>query len=82
VQESVSQVIRMGRSDRTLGVVSKGVPYWSWYAGGVGTCRWIHGDEDSMVYGASKPRFNDVRDVELHDLLKEEPVDIVLFDGC
>ena len=68
VKESVAQVIKMGRSERTFGVVSKGVPYWSWYAGGMGTCRWIHGDEDAVVQGDSRPRYIDVQDKQLVDL--------------
>jgi hypothetical protein len=82
VRESVAQVIHMGRSDQTFGVVSKGVPYWSWFAGGVGSCRWIHGNKDALVSGASKPEFNDLNKVELRELLKRDPVDVVLFDGC
>jgi hypothetical protein len=72
----------MGRSNKTLGVVSKGVPYWSCFAGGIRTCQWIHGDKDSMVHGAAKPWLNNVKDVELNELLKDEPVDVILFYGC
>jgi hypothetical protein len=35
-----------------------------------------------MVYGALKPEFNHLHKVELQELLKRDPVDIVLFDGC
>ncbi len=48
-----------------MGVISLGVPYWSWFAGGVGQCRWIHGDEDCMVCGVSRPRFVDGTDILL-----------------
>jgi hypothetical protein len=72
----------MGRSKRMFGVVSSGTPYWSWFAGNIGDCKWIHGNKDAIVHGAAKPRFVDVRDTGLHNLLKEEAVETVLFDGC
>jgi hypothetical protein len=78
----VAQVIHMGRSDRTFGVVSKGVPYWSCFAGGIGRCQWIHGNKDALVFGASKPEFNHLHKVELQELLKRDPMDVALFDGC
>jgi hypothetical protein len=65
-----------------MGVVSVGVPYWSWFAGSVGTCHWIHGDEDAMVHGIDKPRFVEGKEMTLKDLMRDDPVKIVLFDGC
>jgi hypothetical protein len=48
----------------------------------MGTCQWVHGDEDALVYGTTRPRFVDVKFVELKELVSKEPVDVVLFDGC
>jgi hypothetical protein len=47
----------------------------------VGQCRWVYGDEDAIVQGIGKPRFVDMSKMELHKLLKDKPVEIVLFDG-
>jgi hypothetical protein len=82
VRESVSQTLRMGRSEQSFGVISAGIPYWSWFAGTVGTCKWIHGDEDALVHGVTKPRFVDVKETGLKELLAKDPVDVALFDGC
>jgi hypothetical protein len=54
----------------TLGVKRLGVPYWSWFAGSVGQCKWIHGDEDAIVHGVSKFKFVDVKEMMLQELLK------------
>jgi hypothetical protein len=70
----------MGRSKRTIGVINRGIPYWSWFAGSAADCRWIHGDKEFLVHGTTKPRFVEARAVELGMLLKEEPVQFVLFD--
>jgi hypothetical protein len=72
----------MGRSKQTFGVVSSGTPYWSWFAGSVGDCRWIHCDEDVIVHGIFKPRFVDAIETKLCELLEAETVETVLFDGC
>jgi hypothetical protein len=48
----------------------------------VGQCKQIHGDEDASVHGVTKPRFVDVKETILQELLKTEPVKIVLFDSC
>jgi hypothetical protein len=72
----------MGKSSWTFEVVSTGVPYWSWYAGSAGEYKWILGDKDLIVYGATKPRSMDASDVALKLVLDRDPVETVLFDGC
>jgi hypothetical protein len=73
VRELVSQTPRMGWSKWTFGVL---------VMGSVGACRWNRGNKDVIVHGAKKPRLVDAREVELRQLLGDEPVGIVLFDGC
>jgi hypothetical protein len=75
-------MLRMGRGKTTMGVVSAGMLYRSWFAGSVRTCRWIHGDEDTLVHGIDKPRFVDGKEMMSKELMRSNPVKIVLFDGC
>ena len=78
----MSQVIPMGRGSTALGVVSKGLPYWDWFAPGAGVCRWVHGDEESPVQGKSRPKFWDSRQHDLAELLENHPIEVALYEGC
>ena len=83
VREQITNCVNTSRRELSIGFVVKGTPAWFIFVGNLGRVEWIAGNRDVVGRLTEDPPWRQTRSRdELGQLLRDDPVELVIFEGC